>query len=261
MKSTLEGKVAIITGSGRGLGRASAIAMARAGASVVILSRTLSELKETEKQIKSLGHNVIYQQADVSMPAEISKIIDKTLFHFGRIDVLMNNAAVIGPVRPMHEISKGEWKIAMNIDLHAVFFFSQEVIPSMIKQGGGKIINVTSGLGEMVMPSFGAYSIAKAGVIHLTRFLAEELKRYNIQVNGLNPGVIDTRMQNEIRRLGPSVLGEVAYTKFKSLKDKGHLSPPDQVAKLAVFLASGESDSVTGENGTKNHYVPFGYKG
>jgi 3-oxoacyl-[acyl-carrier protein] reductase len=261
MKPNLARKIAIITGSGRGLGRASAIEMARAGASVVILSRTITELKDTENEIMALGAKVIVQQADVSKPADIKKVIDKAISHFGRIDILMNNAAIIGPIKPIHGVKKEEWEAAMNTNLHAVFLFSTGVVPYMTKQGGGKIINVTSGLGEMVKPLFGVYSVAKAGVIHLTRIMAEELRDCNIKVNGLDPGVIDTRMQDELRNLGSSVLGEEVYIEFKSLKDKGYLSPPEKIARLAVFLASNESDSIIGENGTEDYYKQFGYKG
>jgi 3-oxoacyl-[acyl-carrier protein] reductase len=173
----------------------------------------------------------------------------------------MNNAAVIGPIRPLYAIDEGDWDSCMEINLKGYFLFSKAVIPHMINWGSGKIINVTSGLGVMAMPLFGVYSIAKAGVIHLTKILAEELRGYNIQVNGLDPGVMDTRMQEELRNLGPEVLGDETYAEFSGFKERGILKPPDRVARLAVFLASEESDSVTGENGTENHYMRFGYKG
>ena len=111
------------------------------------------------------------------------------------------------------------------------------------------------------MPLFGGFSIAKAGIIHLTKILAAELKAHKIQVNGLDPGVMDTRMQEELRNLGPEALGDKTYAEFSGLKEKGLLKPPERVAKLAVFLASGESDSITGENGTETHYTRFGYTG
>jgi 3-oxoacyl-[acyl-carrier protein] reductase len=253
----LEGKTAIITGAGRGLGRAAAIEMAKEGASVAILSRTPSELDETAKLISG---EVVYFKADVSNPDDIKNVVDKTISIFGRIDILMNNASVVGPVKPVFEVEEKEWDEVFRINLIGVHLFSKEVIPHMIRQNSGKIINVTSGLGEMVMPLFGVYSITKAGVIQLTKTMAEELKAYNIQVNGLDPGVMDTDMQEEIRKLGPEVLGEI-YDEFLVLKEKGHLRPPEEVARLAVFLASEESDSITGENGTETHYMRFGYTG
>jgi 3-oxoacyl-[acyl-carrier protein] reductase len=254
----LKGKTAIITGGGRGLGRASAAAMAREGASVVILSRTPAELRETQKAI---GGTALPVKADVSKPGDIGRAVKRALSAFGRIDILMNNAAIVGPVKPLHRVDKAEWDEVFGINLRGVYLFSRAVIPHMMKGRAGKIINVTSGLGEMVMPPFGAYSLTKGGVNHLTQIMAEELKEHDIQVNCLDPGVMDTRMQEEIRGLGPGVLGKETYKEFMDLKEQGYLDPPEKAAELAVFLASGESDSITGMNGTEDYYVQLGYKG
>jgi 3-oxoacyl-[acyl-carrier protein] reductase len=256
----LKGKVAIITGAGRGLGKASSIEMAKEGAFLVILSRTSSELRETAKAITSLGGDSIHLKADVSKLKDIEKVVDRTIEQFGKIDILMNNAAIIGPVSPIFMIDEEDWNEVMNINLRGPYLFSKAVSPYMIKQGRGKIINVTSGLGEIVMPSLGAYSVTKAGLIHLTKIMAEELECYNIQVNGLDPGVMDTRMQEELRHLDPEILGDEIYHEFLSMKERGVLKPPEKVAKLAVFLASEESDSITGENGTENFYKRLGYR-
>ena len=257
----LKGKVAIITGAGRGLGRASALEMAKEGAYLVILSRTLPEIEATSRMIEKVGGNALSLKADISRPTNVQEAVDKAQSHFGKIDILMNNAAIIGPIRPLYEIDEGEWNICMDINLKGYFLFSKAVIPHMINQHRGKIINLTSGLGVMAMSLFGGYSIAKAGVIHLTRILAVELKDYNIQVNGLDPGVMDTKMQEKLRNLGPEVLGNDIYAEFSGFKQRGLLKPPERVAKLAVFLASEESNSITGENGTETHYMRLGYKG
>jgi len=256
----LKGKVAIVTGAGRGLGRASSLEMAKEGASLVILSRTPLELKETAKSIKTLGAEVIPITADVSKPKDIERVVDRTIKHFKKVDILMNNAAIIGPVSPVFMIDQKEWEEALNINLRGPYLFSKEVIPYMIKRGRGKIVNITSGLGEVVMPPFAAYSVSKAGLIHLTKIMAEELEYHNIQVNGLDPGVMATKMQEEIRNFGPDILGNEIYNEFVSMKERGILKPPEKIAPLAVFLASDESDQVTGENGTEKHYRRFGYK-
>lgn len=257
----LKGKIAIITGAGRGLGKASAMEMAMQGASLIILSRTLSELKQTADEIKALGATVISIKTDVSKSKDIEKVVSLSLSYFGRIDILMNNAAIIVPIKPLFRLEEREWQRILDINLTAVLLFSKAVIPHMMKQGGGKIINVTSGLGEMVMPLFGAYSITKAGLIHLTKIMAEELKEYNIQVNGLDPGVMDTRMQEDLRGLGPEILGEKAYRDFLAMKQMGQLKSPEKVARLALFLASEESDSINGEIGTETFYKKIGYRG
>jgi NAD(P)-dependent dehydrogenase (short-subunit alcohol dehydrogenase family) len=129
----------------------------------------------------------------------------------------------------------------------------------MSRQKGGKIINVTSGLAEIVMPPLGAYSISKAALNHLTRILAEELRAHNIQVNAIDPGIMDTSMQEELREMGPEILGETLFNQFLSFKEKGHLKSPDDIAKLAVFLASDSSDEITGEIGSELDYQGYGY--
>ena len=257
----LKGKVAVVTGAGRGIGRAIAVEMAREGASVAILSRTTAELRETEKNIRSMGAEVVRLAADVSKRSDVEKMATKTMSALGRIDILVNNAAIIGAVKPLHAVSEREWDAAIDINLKGVYLSARAVIPWMIKRGSGKIINLTSGLGEMVMSPFGLYSIGKAGVLHLTRIMAEELRQHNIQVNGLDPGVTDTRMHEEIRAMGPEVLGEDVYREFLELKQSGSLKPPERIARLAVFLASEESDAISGANGTETFYRRLGYSG
>jgi len=257
----LRGKVAIITGAGRGLGRAAAIEMAREGAYVVVLCRTSSDIQATARMIEEGGGKVVPLTGDISRPKDSEGAADKALSHFGKIDILMNNAATIGPVKPLYEVDESEWDSCMDTNVKGYYLFSKAVIPHMMQRNQGKIINVTSGLGVMAMPLFGGYSIAKAGVIHLTRILAEELKDHDIQVNGLDPGVMDTKMQEELRNFGPAVLGNAIYAEFAGYKERGLLKLPERVARLAVFLASEESNAITGENGTEKHYMSFGYKG
>ena len=255
----LRDKVAIITGAGRGLGRASAAAMAGQGAAVVIVSRTPAELTETAGLVESAGGRSLALKADVSREEEIAEVVDETLSVFGRIDILMNNAAVIGPVSILTEVDDLDWEQTISVNLNGPFMFCRAVVPHMTGRGSGKIVNVTSGLGRIVMPPFGAYSVSKAGLDHLTRFLAEELRADNIQVNGLDPGIMDTRMHETIRGMGPEILGEALYHQFMSFKEEGHLSPPDEVAKLALWLVSPASDTVTGEIGGVQEYMAYGY--
>ena len=255
----LKDKVAIITGSGRGLGRACARAFSREGASVVILSRTPEEIAGTVETIEDEGGSVLAARTDVSSPDEIEAIVAETISVFGRIDILMNNAAILGPPRIFPEIEPEDWDQMMDINLKGVFLFSRAVIPQMKKQGAGKIVNVTSGLAEIVMPPFGAYSVSKAGVNHLTRIMAEELRAFNIQVNALDPGIMDTIMQEKIRQLGSEVLGEAMAEQFETFHTDGHLKKPEDIARLAVFLASGDSDLITGEIGSELDYSTYGY--
>jgi 3-oxoacyl-[acyl-carrier protein] reductase len=257
----LKGKCAIITGGGRGLGRAAAIAMAREGAAVVVISRTTGEVNETAATIMASGGRALPLVGDISNPQLIRKLAESALDVFGSIDIVLNNAAVVGPFKPLWQVEPEEWRNRIDINLMAPQMMCRAVVPQMVRQGSGKIINVTSGLGDRVMSPFGVYSVSKAGLNHLTRILAEELREYNIQVNGLNPGVIETRMQEEIRRAGPEQLGEQVFRNFQGMKEQGMLVPPEQVAQLALFLASPESDGVTGEIGSASDFARFGYKG
>jgi 3-oxoacyl-[acyl-carrier protein] reductase len=256
----LAGKVAIITGSGRGLGRAAAIAMAHEGAAVVVLSRTPRELEEVAEAIASSGGRAVPVEADVSKPGNVKRAVGRAVSEFGGVDILMNNAGIVGPVKPLHEVDGAEWTEVMGINLGGAQLFSRAAVPLMSRRGAGKIINVTSGLGAMVYPGLGAYSISKAGLIHMTKIMASELSDRNIQVNGLDPGVMDTRMQEDIRGLGPEVLGRRIHEDFKGLQEEGLLKPPEEAGNLAVFLASSESEGITGENGTGEFYGSLGYR-
>ncbi|MEJ2184084.1 MAG: SDR family NAD(P)-dependent oxidoreductase [Nitrospirota bacterium] len=253
----LQGKVAVITGGGRGLGRAAARLMAREGASVVLMSRTRSEVEEAAHGI---GENALAVPGDVSRLPEVERTVARALQAFGGLDILMNNAAVLGPLAPVHEIEPPDWEETFLIDLHAAQMFAHVAVPRMLERGGGKIINVTSGLGEMVYSPFGAYSAAKGALNHLTLIMAAELGGLGIGVNAMDPGVMDTGMQAEVRAMGPDVLGEEVYGEFVSMKESGSLDPPEKAARLAVFLASSASDHLNGEVGTERHYARMGYR-
>jgi NAD(P)-dependent dehydrogenase (short-subunit alcohol dehydrogenase family) len=257
----LNGKVAIITGAGRGLGKAAAVAMSKAGADLVIVSRTARELEETAAYIIERGGKVVAMAGDLARQEDIERTVATAIETFNGIDILMNNAAVVTPLKPCHEMTLDEWRYALDVDLTAPMLMSRAVVPAMIRQGGGKIINVTSGLAEVVLSPFGAYSVSKAGLNHLTKLMAWELKRHNIQVNGLDPGLLDTRMQEQIRSAGEEALGSSVHKRFVEYRDKGMLEPPDRLAKLALFLASSASDGVTGVIGGPAEFVRFGYGG
>ncbi len=255
----LEGKSAIITGAGRGLGRAIALAMSREGASVTVMSRSLNELEDVAAQIRDREGTCLVSQGDVSSRADVTRTVKQAAERFSTVDVLVNNAAVIGPVRFREDADLDAWKETIGINLTGAFLFIRAVLPFMIQKGGGKIINISSGLGQMPFPKFCAYSVSKAGIIQLTRSLSEELGPLNIQVNAIDPGVMDTHMQEQIRSYGPAVLGTSVYENFMEYKKKGHLKDPAEVASLAVFLASPEAGLLSGYNGTLSEYARLGY--
>ena len=256
----LEKKSAMITGGGRGLGRAAALAMAREGACISIMARTQKDLEETAGLVRDLGGEIVVLQGDVSSERDVRRLMDKTLKHFSGIDILVNNAAVIGPVRFMEDADSASWKETVAVNLHGPFFCCRAVVPVMREKGGGRIINIASGLGQMPFPRFCAYAVTKAGIIQLTRSLSSELSPHNIHVNAIDPGVMDTAMQADLRDLGPEVLGEEVYAQFMEYRRQGHLRDPAEVATLAVFLASPEAGSLSGHFGTLEDYRALGWR-
>lgn len=253
----LEGKVAIVTGGGRGLGRAAALQFAKEGASVVVVSRTEDEVTATAEAIG--GGKAVAIAGDVGHRETARRAVAAALENFGRVDILMNNAAIVHPLKRIEALEELDWDKAVAANLKGPYLFSREVIPHMKKQGGGAIINVTSGLADFVLSPFGAYCITKAGLNQLTRILAEELREAGIAVNGLNPGVMDTRMQEEIRGAGPQGLGRETWQRFTSYDERGILDPPERAARLAVFLAA-PPEGMTGEIGDADHFLQFGFR-
>jgi len=257
----LKGKVSFITGGGRGLGRATAMAMAREGARVVIMSRTAKELREAVSLIRESGGEGDFCEGDVSKPEDVSRGIDKALRGYGGLDILVNNAAVIGPARFLDDADEAAWHKTLNTNLYGAFLCCRAAGLLMRERGSGKIINISSGLGQMAFPRFCAYSVSKAGEIQMTRSLGEEWRPMNIQVNAIDPGLVDTGLQEGVRRLGPGVLGKELHDRFAEYKEKGLLKDPDRVAPLAVYLASSSSDHLSGHFGTLDYYRRLGWPG
>jgi NAD(P)-dependent dehydrogenase (short-subunit alcohol dehydrogenase family) len=252
----LAGKVAVVTGGGRGLGRASALAFAEAGAKVVVISRTKDELEEV---VRLMGdERGLSVTGDVSEEETAIRAMKAAEERFGGVDILMNNAAMVGPLLRMEEVSEVDWNTALSVNLKGAFLFARTVIPLMRRRGGGAIINVTSGLGSYARSPFGLYCIAKGGLNQLTRILALELEDDGIRVNGLDPSVMDTGMQAEIRAAGPQMLGSETWHRFMDYKEKGQLKAAEDTARLALFLAD-PSLSFTGEIGNDDHYTSLGF--
>jgi len=238
----LQNRVAVITGGGRGLGRSVALAFGKEGAKVVVAARTQEEIEHVAEELRSLRRDAIAIPTDVSSEDQVNQMVKRALEAYGTIDILVNNAGARGPIAPIQEISLIEWERTLRVNLTAAFLCTKAVLPVMIKKREGKIINVATTMTPR--PNLTPYMVAKAGLIHLTKQLSRELKEYNIQVNAIHPGVMDTQMQEEIRKAGAKAIGT---DMFERLKEEGILHPPSEPAKLVLFLASRAADGITGE--------------
>lgn len=242
----LEGKVSIITGGSMGIGKAIASAFAREGSHLVLTSRTESALESTKRGLESSSSTRMEMfPADVSQPKEVQDLIDFTLAKFNTIDVLVNCAGIYGPIGFVTNIDPGKWIETININLFGTFLCIRAVLPTMIKNKKGKIVNLSGGGATSPFPRFSAYSASKAAVVGLTETLAREVKEYNININAIAPGAINTRLLDQVLAAG-EVAGKDFLAKSNEQKQKGGDSL-ERVTELALFLASPKSDGLSGK--------------
>ena len=232
----LAGKVALITGAGSGIGRASAILFAREGAKVAVVDYAAAEGKETIKLVEDAGGTAIFVEADVSKGSDIERMIGATMDAFGRLDILFNNAGISAVRRAfIADLSEEEWDKVMDVNLKSIFRAAKLVIPIMLKQGGGVIINTASAQGFGGTITVAPYCTSKAGVIMLTKVMAAEYGKSNIRVNCICPGTIET----------PMASGFIPLLETESLA-LGRPGQPEEIAKAALFLASDDSSYMHG---------------
>lgn len=232
-------KVAVVTGAGRGIGRAVALDLSREGARVVVSDINFKSAEETSNIINAEGGTSIAVRADVSLRNEVRELFRKAVEAFGRVDILVNVAGIFSRT-PFLELTEEEWDKVLNVNLKGVFLCCQEALPLMIKQRYGRIINIASLSGKRGGVTSGVnYSSSKAGVIALTRSIAKFAAPYNVIVNAVAPGLIDTDM---VRQFPP----EVREKQIKAIP-LGRLGEPEEVAKLITFLASDDASYIVGE--------------
>ncbi len=238
---SLEGKVALVTGASRGIGRATAIGFARAGAAVVLASRKLPDLEQVAAEIKALGGKALPLAAHLGQMENIASLVAKVVAEFGRIDILVNNAGTSPVYTPAIDLEEKAWDSVMNLNLKGLFFLSQAVARVMREKGGGSIINVASVDGFKPEVNIGAYAISKAGVIMATKVMAVEMAQYNIRVNALAPGNVHTKLGDSRFQVNPGYDKELI-----SKTPMGYIAEPEEMVGGIIYLASDAARYVTG---------------
>lgn len=246
-KFSLKGKTAIVSGGGRGLGKAIAVGYARAGARVVVTSRKIADLEETAAEMKSFGGEAYPLQAHLGKMEEIQKMVDKALEKLGgRIDILVNNAGASPDMASVLDASERWWDTVMNLNAKGLYFTSQAVARVMKAQGGGKIINVASIAGHKPEPNVSVYAISKVAVRMITLSFAVELAPYNIQVNTISPGPFDTKMMNSHWFHLPPEEAKRQRELLESMMPMKRMGDPDEIAGAAIYFGSDASNYTTG---------------
>jgi NAD(P)-dependent dehydrogenase (short-subunit alcohol dehydrogenase family) len=237
----LEGKVALITGSGRGIGKAIALALAGSGADIALNDIAPEPLERAGQEVAGLGKKVATFQGDVSRKAEVDDIVARALDKFKRIDILVNNAGV-AIRKPMEDYTEEDWDRVIGINLKGVFNFSHAVGRHMISRGAGRIISIASIMGDVALPPRAAYTASKGGIIAFTKNLGVEWAKHNITVNSISPGWTTTEMTE-------AYFGRPEVSAFLLERiPLGRFARPEEIANLAVFLASDASSYITGQN-------------
>ena len=231
----LDGKIAIVTGAARGIGRAIADLLARSGVSVLLQDIDGATLQETCNRLQEQGRDILASQGDVSQVEDIQRMIDKTINAWGRVDILVNNAGIGGVGKTILELGIEEWRRMIDVDLTAVFLSCRAILPHMIEQKRGRIVNIASITGQMGVAGSTHYAAAKAGVIGFSKSLAKEVAPYSINVNVIAPGLVDTDM-----------------SRSRGIDHQRHLvlwpriGVVDDVAWAVAYLVSEQAEFVTG---------------
>ncbi len=237
---SLKGKIAIVTGGGRGIGRAIALGFAEAGADMVIADINSEEANKTVGLIEALHRHALAVQTNIALKTEVDNMVAKTRENFGTVDILVNDAA-INIMRNLVDLREDGWDKVMNVDLKGYFLCSQAVAKVMMEKKSGNIINMVSTGATKAAPGLGAYSIAKAGVVMLTKLLAVELASYHIRVNAIGPYLVKTAFSQ------PMWSDPDALKALEASIPLGRIAEPQDIVSVALFLASDASSYITGQ--------------
>ncbi len=237
MTEQVKGKTVLITGASRGIGEAAAIHLAQCGANVTLCARNRSALTEIEKRITDSGGHAISVETDVSVYEQVEHAVQQTLDRFGQIDILVNNAGVIDPVARLADSDPGEWSQVVDINLKGVYYGLRAVIPHMLHNRGGNIINISSGAATSALEGWSHYCATKAAVLSLTKCVDKEYREQGITIVGLSPGTVATEMQVIIKDSGINPVSQL---------DPAVHIPPSDVAQAIAWLCTDEAKELAG---------------
>ncbi|WP_075023022.1 SDR family NAD(P)-dependent oxidoreductase [Actinomadura madurae] len=243
MTTSLKGRTALVTGAGRGIGRAIALELARTGVSVALVARSHDELTDCAASIRELGGTAAVIPADVADPDQLARCAARARDEFGVVDVLINNAAVVWPLGPSSKVDSAEWAAAIGVNVVAVASLTFALLPAMIEHSWGRIVNVSSGVVARPASMIGgnAYVTGKAALEAHTVNLAAELAGSGVTANTFRPGTVDTAMQSWIRGQDPDQIGAGLHQRFSRLHAEGSLITPEQSARSLLDRLPGEA--------------------
>lgn len=244
----LEGKVAMVTGGGRGLGRATALMLAERGVRVAVLARSLQEVEDTARLIRQqygVGRSVAIR-ADVTRERDVIEAFDSVRKRWNGVDILVNNAGETGATKPLVSLNLDEWKHALDVNLTGTFLCAREALRDMTRNHWGRIINVSSGSAAAAVPGIAPYSVAKAAIEHLTRLIAAEYASSGVIAVALRPGLLDTRMQEEMRARTAEQMPTRLKAIYTAYKQKGMLVPPERAAAMIIYLCTDSANDLNG---------------
>lgn len=245
MAGQLDARVALVTGGGSGIGRASAVVFAREGAKVVVTDVDEDGGQETVRLIEAAGGTARFVRADVSQAAEVAALVEQTVSTYGRLDYALNNAGIQGDIKQTAECSQENWDRIIATNLTGVWLCMKHEIPHMLNQGGGAIVNTSSNFGLVGSNGMPAYSASKHGVLGLTKTAALEYAKSGIRVNAVCPGPVQTPLVDKVLAAQPE-LGDQIIKAIEAREPVGRMGQPEEIAEAVVWLCSDAASFVTG---------------
>jgi 2-hydroxycyclohexanecarboxyl-CoA dehydrogenase len=240
------GRVALVTGGGRGIGAATAKLLAQQGAAVALATRTEEEVTSVAAEISSRGGTALPLVVDVADEDSVASGFERVRSELGPVTILVNNAGTPGVPLPVAATKPASWRSVFEVNVTGAFLCAREALPQMAAENWGRIVNVSSAAARHPVAGMAAYSASKAALDQLTRVLALEGRPYNIVTTGVYPGVIDTRMQEESRSFGSDLIGKQLHRMFQGYRDFGMLRPPEEPADLISYLCTPAAERLNG---------------